>query len=45
VVKNLFNDALSSLDSIGKSKLKAIEDLTFYEPFRSYKDQLKKDFV
>ena len=45
VVKNLFNDALSSTNSIGKSKVKAIEDLTFYEPFSSYKDQLKKDFL
>ena len=45
VIKNLFNDALSSTNSIGKSKVKAIEDLTFYEPFSSYKDQLKKDFL
>lgn len=44
-VQNLFKDALLLTNNIGKSKEKAVEDLTFYEPFSSYKEQLKKDFL
>ena len=45
VILQLFKDALNATEQIGKSTERAIEDLTFYEPFSSYKEQLKKDFL
>ena len=43
--KRIFEEALTVMTSIGQSKSKAIEDLTFYEPFIHHKEQLLKDFT
>ena len=43
--KRIFEEALTVMTSIGQSKSKAIEDLTFYEPFIHHKEQLLKDFM
>ena len=44
-IQKLFKDALLTTESIGKSREKAVEDLTFYEPFSSFKEQLRKEFL